>query len=85
MTDVKCCQSCGLPFNDEHRQFIAKELDGSDSIYCTFCYRDGAFTNPNATANDMIEIGVTELAKKIGEPAARAELSKIVPQLKRWK
>ena len=34
--EVKVCQSCGLPFNEEHKEFIAKEKDGSNSIYCTF-------------------------------------------------
>ena len=80
------CQSCGLPFNEEHRKkgLIAKEADGSDSIYCIYCYKDGEFLNPNATAQDMIEIGVSLLAPKIGEQAAREELS-YIPALKRWR
>jgi hypothetical protein len=81
----KCCQSCGLPFNEEHAHFIAKEADGTDSIYCTFCYGDGKFLQPDATANDMIEIGVQHLAIKIGEQAAREELSHFIPTLERWK
>ena len=79
------CQSCGLPFNEEHKGYIAKEKDGSDSIYCTFCYKDGAFLNPDAMASDMIEIGVPQLAKKIGEQAAREELSRLIPTLARWR
>ena len=83
----KHCQSCGLPFNEEHKGFIAKEKDGSDSIYCTFCYQDGAFINPNATAQDMIAIGSKEIAKKNDSQiqAAIEELSRLVPTLKRWK
>ena len=83
----KYCQSCGLPFNEEHKGFIAKEKDGSDSIYCTFCYKDGAFINPNATAQDMIAIGSREIAKKNDSQvqAAIEELSRLVPTLERWK
>ena len=82
---ISYCQSCGLPFNEEHREYIAKEADGSDSIYCTFCYGNGKFLNPNATAQDMIEIGVQQLSQKVGEQAAREQLSNFVPTLKRWK
>jgi len=34
---------------------------------------------------DMIEMGVPYLSKKIGEEAARKELSEFVPTLLRWK
>jgi len=81
----KCCQSCGLPFNAEHKKFISKEKDGSESIYCTNCYKEGAFLYPDATASDMIEIGVPLLAPKVGEKAAREHLETLIPALKRWK
>jgi hypothetical protein len=81
----KCCQSCGLPFNEEHAHLIAKEADGTDSIYCSYCYKDGKFLQPNATVSDMVEIGVLHLARKIGEQGARAELSCFIPTLERWK
>lgn len=85
MENVKLCQSCGLPFNEEHKHFIAKESDGSDSSYCTFCYKNGEFLNPEATIEDMIELVVPQLARKIGEEAARQELSSLLPTLERWK
>jgi len=79
------CQSCGLPFDKSHECFIAMEKDGSKSDYCTFCYRDGAFVRADATIGDMIEIGVPHLARKIGEKAAREQLSAFLPTLRRWK
>ena len=83
---MDCCQSCGLPFDEDHRSrgLVAKEADGSDSMYCIYCYKDGEFINPNATAQDMIEIGVSLLAPRMGEQAAREELS-YIPALKRWR
>jgi len=78
------CQSCGMPFDEAHGGLAAKEADGSDSPYCTYCYRDGAFLDPGAAVEDMIEMGVPHLAHKIGEQAAREQLSKFVPTLGRW-
>ena len=74
-----------MPFNQEHIKFIAKEKDGSKSIYCSFCYKDGEFLNPAATLNETVELGVSQLAKKIGEKAAREHLSQFLPTLARWK
>lgn len=83
--EISYCQSCGMPFDEAHKKYIAKEKDGSDSIYCTYCYKDGEFIDPDATVEDMIGIGVPYLAYKVGEQAAREQLSEFVPTLKRWK
>jgi len=87
---VSFCQSCGMPFNKEHLDkthgnLIAKEKDGTESIYCSYCYKDGEFLNPAATMDDMIALILPELAKKIGEQAARKHLLQLLPTLARWK
>jgi len=74
-----------MPFDEAHLEYLAKEADGSDSVYCTYCYKDGALLNPDATVEDMVGMGVPYLAHKIGEKAAREQLSKLVPTLARWK
>jgi hypothetical protein len=85
MTKVTMCQSCGLPFNEEHAHFIATEPDGSKSIYCTNCYKDGKFIHPNLTMEEMIEMLVPVLGEAMGEEEARKELTTLLPTLKRWK
>ncbi|GLC29590.1 transcriptional regulator [Clostridium omnivorum] len=85
MTKVTMCQSCGLPFNEEHAHFIATEPDGSKSIYCTNCYKDGKFIAPNLSMEEMIEIIVPILGRTIGEEEARRETTALLPTLKRWK
>ncbi len=85
MSRMQFCQSCGMPFDEAHRELVAKEADGSESPYCTYCYKDGAFVDPDATMQDMIEICVPHLAEKIGEPAARAQMEGFLPTLARWK
>jgi hypothetical protein len=80
------CQSCGITFDEQHRHFIAKEKDGSDSIYCSYCYKDGEFVDPNATMNDMIEIAVPHFTSKLGdEESARKYMTEVVSGLSRWK
>jgi hypothetical protein len=82
---TRFCQSCGMPFDAGHDGLIAREKDGSPSVYCTYCYKDGEFLNPGATVEDMVEMGVPHLAQKIGEDAARKQLSEFLPTLERWK
>lgn len=79
------CQSCGLPFNKEHEHFIAVEPDGSKSIYCTNCYKEGKFIDPNISMEEMIELIVPVLGRAIGEEEARKEMAALLPTLKRWK
>jgi len=74
-----------MPFDKAHSDFIAKEKDGADSIYCSYCYKDGEYLNPGATMEKMVEVGVPHLARKIGEQAAREQLSQLLPALERWK
>jgi len=75
-----CCQSCSLPFNDEHTDMRSPE----NPKYCIYCYADGGFTMPNATADDMVAIGVPLLAPRMGEDAARQYLQALIPTLERW-
>ncbi|MDR3021540.1 MAG: NAD(P)H-dependent oxidoreductase [Clostridiales bacterium] len=84
IAQVECCQSCGLPFDDNHSNFIDSKTDGSKSIYCTFCCKEGKFVQPNATVEDMMDIGVFHLSKKIGESSAKQYMSSLIPNLKRW-
>jgi NAD-dependent SIR2 family protein deacetylase len=80
------CQSCGMTFDKKHQKFIAKEQDGSASIYCSYCYKDGEFLEPEATMNDMIEVAVPYFTQKMGsEQEARAYLTEVIKNLSRWK
>ncbi|SET65196.1 zinc ribbon domain-containing protein [Lacrimispora sphenoides] len=85
MAEVTMCQSCGLPFNKEHSHFIATEPDGSRSIYCTNCYKDGKFIEPDLTMEEMTEMLVPVLGRSIGEEEARKDITAVLPTLKRWK
>jgi len=81
------CQSCGLKPLDSPESF-GTNADGSKSEdYCVYCFKDGAFTYPDATLEEMIEVCAGFLADYSGmsEEEAAAKLSEYMPELKRWK
>ena len=86
MPEYLLCQSCAMPFDEGHKKFIAKERDGSDSVYCTYCYENGTFIDPKATISDMVEMALPHLTRKIGnEGVARKQLTDTISGLLRWK
>jgi hypothetical protein len=60
--------------------------DGSKSrTYCSHCFVDGKFTQPDITADQMKELVKNKL-KSIGIPGfIAAWFSKGIPKLERWK
>jgi len=73
-----------MPLDEGHSDLIATLPDGSDAEYCTYCWADGHFTQPDMTMADMVEVGVPHLAPDMGEAAARAHLTARLKTLKRW-
>jgi len=54
--------------------------------YCTFCYREGKFTDEGITLEQKVEKNV-QIAVKMGWPEekAREMAENIIPKLKRWR
>lgn len=81
------CQSCGMPMNTEEAQY-GTEADGSLSAdYCSYCYKDGQFTQPDITAEEMVDLDVsfmTQGENAMSEEEARKLTKAFVPTLKRW-
>ncbi len=80
----KCCQSCGIPWDKAKGR--GANTDGSESeMYCSYCYKDGAFVQPDWTAADMKAYAVKKL-QQYGIPGMLADLlTKGIPKLERWK
>lgn len=82
------CQCCAMPM-DEAGELKGTEADGSKSDdYCVYCYKDGAFTAPDATMEEMIEFCVPHMVsvnEDMTEETAREMMQKYFPELKRWK
>jgi hypothetical protein len=79
------CQSCGIPLETPD-QFGTDAEGMRINDYCVYCFRDGAFTEPNISREQMIA-KVADLLARIEEmPEAQAQkkAESTIPNLKRW-
>lgn len=85
-TNMKFCQSCGMPMTPEYE--YGTEADGSRSAdYCSYCYQNGAFRG-EMTMEDMIDFCAGPMAEHtpgMTKEQAREQMRKFFPMLKRWK
>ncbi|OGK63051.1 transcriptional regulator [Candidatus Roizmanbacteria bacterium RIFOXYB2_FULL_38_10] len=79
------CQSCGMPMKIDS-DFGTNTDKSKNEEYCTYCYQQGAFTNPNITIDQMITACVGMMVK-FGTPEDEAKkmMQELIPTLKRWK
>lgn len=83
--EMKFCQSCGMPLNDE---VLGSNADGSkNEDYCCYCYKDGKFT-ADCTMEEMIDFCVGPMVEhnpELTREAAKERMMQFFPTLKRWK
>lgn len=61
------------------------EADGSKSEkWCTLCYADGRFRNPEMTQDEMVSVVDTALREQKSSAAFRYLARKQIPRLERW-
>jgi len=79
------CQSCGMPLKKDTNGG-GTENDGSKSEkYCSYCYENGKFINPDITVEEMKTLVKGKL-KEMRFPGFIAGLfTKGIPKLERWK
>ena len=83
MENSKFCQSCTMPLDNP--ALLGTEKDGSKSNeYCTYCYRNGAFINPEITMTEMETIIKEQMQKRQIDPALIKLSLNSLPHLKRW-
>jgi hypothetical protein len=78
------CQRCGMPLSKD-KLGGGTEADGrKSSHYCSHCYVSGQFTDPNLTADQMVE-KVRAKMKEMHIPGFLAKsFTKDIPMLGRW-
>ena len=82
--EKEICQSCSMPLT--RSDDFGTNADGSrNEEYCQYCYKNGEFSDPNLTKEQMIE-KLTEMSFDMGmtEQEARDMAEVIIPTLKRW-
>lgn len=79
------CNSCGQPIGKNN---CGTNKDGSSNMdYCIECFKDGEFTEPNITLNEMIIRKSKEMMAKnpnLRETEATGITTGFLPNLKRW-
>lgn len=84
---TKQCQSCGMPLQTKKAgDCRGVEADGTKSEkWCSLCYKDGAFTGPDCTLEEMKKIVDDALVKNGSGRIMRWMATKQLPKLERWK
>lgn len=81
----KTCQSCGMPLSKDPGHGGTEADGGKSALYCSYCYQDGAFTQPDFSARDMQAFCIDKM-KEMGMPRPLGWLfSRNIPRLKRWR
>jgi len=87
MEQMEVCQSCGYPLQKEEDK--GTNADGTrNEKYCIMCFKNGKFIQPDITLEGMIELaakGLSEFDPNMSYEQAKEYVSKVIPQLKRWK
>jgi hypothetical protein len=83
--EYKNCQSCGMPLKRD-KEGGGSNVDGSKSgAYCSNCYKDGEFSQPDITAKGM----QARMQKEMGMYGIPGFLASFfttgIPRLVRWK
>lgn len=80
----KYCQSCGMPLSKDDKGG-GTEKDGRKSLlYCSHCYQNGAFTQPDITVDQMVDL-VKGKMKEMHIPGFLSYfMTRNIPSLKRW-
>ena len=79
------CQSCSMPM-EKPADFGTGAGGTRINDYCRYCFKNGAFTAPDVTMEQMIEKSAGFMAKEMNMPEvqAKAMLNELFPKLKRW-
>lgn len=81
---IAYCQSCSIPLEQDPAKG-GTEKDGSkNGIYCSFCYDDGKFSQPNMTLQEMQKLCMDKVQGR-GVPKLLAWLfTRKMHKLSRW-
>lgn len=79
------CQSCGMPM-DKPGDFGTGTEGSRNNDYCHFCFKDGRFTEPHISMEQMIDkIAGMAPMMRMTEAKAREMAKTFIPRLKRWR
>jgi len=82
----KFCQSCGMPISKDPQGGGSKKDGTKTTKYCSYCYQDGEFANPEIDTPKKMQTFCIEKMREQGMPKIFAWiLTGSIPKLERWK
>jgi hypothetical protein len=78
------CQSCGMPLSKDLLGGGTNADGSKSSEYCSHCYSEGAFTQPDITAAEMTTLVEGKLRSMHFPSFLARRFAKEVPTLRRW-
>jgi hypothetical protein len=86
-SQTKICQSCGMPLDKDPNMGGTNADNSKSDKYCSFCYRNGKFTDEGSTLKQKIEknIQIAVSMMHIPESEARSMAERVLPNLERWR
>lgn len=79
------CQSCGMPLSKDPAGGGTEANGAKSEEYCSHCYQNGRFTEPDLTAQQMVQ-KVSAKLREMHFPSFMARrFTREIPDLKRWK
>ena len=85
MKNYKNCQSCGIPMRKDPKNGGLNSDGTVSNLYCSYCYQDGAFTQPNFTVSDMKRFCIEKMKEKKFPTLLARLMTMGLPRLERWK
>ena len=81
------CQSCGMPLSEQFGNYGTNRDGARNPEYCVSCFKDGAFTMPALTLDEMIRMSIDNMTGDLKFPLEKARdlASSVIPNLKRWR
>lgn len=80
----KNCQSCGMPLARDEQRGGTEEDGRKSKKYCSHCYQDGEFTQPDLTP-EMMKARVQQKLVEFGFPKFMTGFfTRNISKLERW-
>ncbi|WP_419871480.1 zinc ribbon domain-containing protein [Candidatus Pristimantibacillus sp. PTI5] len=80
----KNCQSCGMPLARDEQGGGTERNGDRSKTYCSHCYENGEFTQPNLTVDQMKD-RVKQKLVEFGFPKfLTGFFTRNIPKLERW-
>lgn len=80
----KYCQSCGMPMKRDP-ETGGTNVDGTKNLtYCSFCYQNGEYTQPDFTAKQMQDFCIKKMQEMNMPKLVGWFFTRNIPKLSRW-